>query len=135
LGGRHRSGKGEGQIAAAIVKAARAHGVPLDLALALINQESRFNMNARSPVGAIGFTQLMPATARSLGVDANDPIENVWGGIKYLGIKLKAYGGNVMLALASYNAGSGNVEKYGGIPPFKETRTYIRNICNESKEC
>ncbi len=77
----------------------------------------------------------MPTTARSLGVDASNPIENVWGGIKYLGIKLKAYGGNVPLALASYNAGSGNVQKYGGIPPFKETRVYIRNICNEASGC
>lgn len=110
-------------------EAARLYDVPLNLLKAMGKAESGFDANAVSPAGAQGVMQLMPATARSLGVD--DPFDarsNIMGGAKYISQKLKQYNGDIDLALAAYNAGSGNVAKYGGVPPFKETRNYISRI-------
>ena len=110
-------------------EAAKTYDVPLNLLKAMGKAESGFDANAVSPAGAQGVMQLMPATARSLGVD--DPFDarrNIMGGAKYISQQLKKYNGNIDLALAAYNAGSGNVAKYGGVPPFKETRNYIQRI-------
>lgn len=110
-------------------EAARQYGVPLNLLKAMGKAESGFDTNAVSPVGAQGVMQLMPSTAKALGVeDPFDARSNIMGGAKYISQKLKQYNGDVDLALAAYNAGSGNVAKYGGIPPFAETRNYIARI-------
>lgn len=110
-------------------EAARTYDVPLNLLKAMGKAESGFDADAVSPAGAQGVMQLMPATAKSLGVeDPFDARSNIMGGAKYISQKLKQYNGNIDLALAAYNAGSGNVAKYGGVPPFKETRNYIKRI-------
>ena len=107
--------------------AARKHGVPEDLFLRLIQQESNWNPTAKSHAGAYGLAQLIPSTARYLGVDINDPHQNVEGGARYLKEQYQEFG-SWRLALAAYNAGPGAVKKYGGVPPFKETRNYVRII-------
>lgn len=110
-------------------EAANLYDVPLNLLKAMGKAESGFDANAVSPAGAQGVMQLMPATARSLGVeDPFDARSNIMGGAKYISQQLKKYNGNIDLALAAYNAGSGNVAKYGGVPPFRETRNYIQRI-------
>lgn len=110
-------------------EAAQRYGVPLTLLKAVAKAESNFNAGAVSSAGAQGVMQLMPATAKSLGVDNPfDARSNIMGGAKYISEKLNQYGGDVELALAAYNAGSGNVAKYGGVPPFAETRNYIKRI-------
>ena len=110
-------------------EAAERYNVPLNLLKAIGKAESGFNANAVSPAGAQGVMQLMPSTARALGVD--DPFDarsNIMGGARYIAEKLNQYNGDIELALAAYNAGSGNVAKYGGVPPFAETRNYISRI-------
>jgi soluble lytic murein transglycosylase-like protein len=96
---------------------------------AVIWQESRYDVNARSHAGAQGLMQLMPATAKRFGCeDANDPQSNIEAGTKYLGWLLKRFSGSVELALAGYNAGEGAVDKYNGVPPYNETRNYVKII-------
>ena len=107
--------------------AARRHGVPEDLFLRLVRQESGWNPNARSHKGALGLAQLMPGTARLLGVNPRDPAQNLDGGARYLAQQYRKFG-DWRLALAAYNAGPGAVEKHGGVPPYRETRTYVRRI-------
>ncbi len=111
-----------------IAAAASKHGLETDLLLALVRVESCFDSRARSSAGAEGLTQLMPATARSLGVSNSfDAESNLDGGARYLSHMLKRFGSET-LALAAYNAGPGNVDKYGGVPPFPETERYIKRI-------
>lgn len=95
---------------------------------ALIWQESRWRTHAVSPVGARGLAQLMPGTARQMGVDAGDPRANLEGGARYLRMQLDAFGGDIEKALAAYNAGPGRVHKAGGIPAIRETQDYVAAI-------
>lgn len=107
--------------------AARRHGIPEDLFLRLVQQESGWNPHAVSHAGARGLAQLMPDTARLLGVNPDDPLQNLDGGARYLRMMHDRFG-DWRLALAAYNAGPGAVEEHGGIPPFRETRDYVRSI-------
>ena len=121
---------GAGRYDALIRRHALNYGVRADLVRAVIQVESGFNPRARSPKGAVGLMQLMPATAASLGVaDSYDPAENIRGGVAYLSRLLRQYEGNEVLALAAYNAGPQAVARYGNdVPPYRETQDYVRRI-------
>ena len=137
-------GDAAGSIEVLIIRAAReTHGLPgvgrAGLSLvqwrcliqAMIWQESRFSIGARSPVGAFGLTQIMPGTAKDLGIYPayyDDPYIQVTGGARYLAQMLNMFSGNIILGLAAYNAGPGNVQSYGGVPPFQETQHYVQVI-------
>ena len=108
---------------------AERHGVDPGLMKAMMHTESAFNPNARSPVGAQGLMQLMPATARRFNVNNPwNPADNIEGSAKYIAWLLRRFDNKVEYAVAGYNAGEGNVDKYGGIPPFKETRNYVQKV-------
>jgi soluble lytic murein transglycosylase-like protein len=112
-----------------ITAAAKKYGVDPALLAGLVKQESNFNPNAHSGVGAKGLTQLMDSTARGLGVkDPFDPAQSLDGGAKFLSGLLKQFHGDQSLALAAYNAGPGAVQKYGGIPPYQETQRYVPQV-------
>lgn len=126
-GSRRYGGRYKGQYLSMARSAARKHGVPEDLFLRLIQQESGWNPRAKSRVGALGLAQLMPATARVLRVNPREPRENLEGGARYLRQQYDRFK-SWRLALAAYNAGPGAVLKYGGVPPYKETKNYVRKI-------
>lgn len=117
------------QLDAIFDEAASKYGVDAKFLKAIAKCESDFSTECTSRSGAMGIMQLMPQTAASLGVtNAYDPYQNIMGGARYISEKLSQYNGNKSLALAAYNAGSGNVAKYGGIPPFKETQNYVAKV-------
>lgn len=109
--------------------AAQRYQLPESLLRAVIHTESNYYAHAVSRAGAVGLMQLMPRTAKALGVrDPYDPSQSVHGGARYLRLLANRYDGDMVLVLAAYNAGAGNVEKYGGVPPFAETRAYVRSV-------
>jgi len=124
------AGRYSGEWLPVVRATARRHGIPEDLFLRLVQQESGFNPGAVSHKGATGLAQLMPQTARDLGVDINDPRQNLDGGARYLKQMYTRFG-SWRHALAAYNAGPGAVEKHGGVPPFDETRGYVLAILGE----
>jgi soluble lytic murein transglycosylase-like protein len=121
------SGKYRGKFLPVAKAAARRHGVPEQLFLRLVQQESGWKPRVVSHAGAIGLAQLMPGTARYLGVNPRNPSQNLDGGAKYLREQYDEFG-SWRLALAAYNAGPGAVHKHGGVPPYKETRNYVKVI-------
>jgi soluble lytic murein transglycosylase-like protein len=119
-----------------IDRAARYWGVDPDVITAVIEHESRFQPNATNPTsGAIGLMQLMPATAKGLGIhNPYDPAQNIWGGAHVLSTQLQRFHGDLRLALAAYSAGAGAVEKYGGVPPYAETTQFVSWMMNRVQQ-
>jgi hypothetical protein len=121
-------------LAAMAIAAARRHSLDPDLVQAVVAVESGFRPDAVSPKGAQGLMQLMPYTARALGVkDSFDPAANLDGGTRYLRALIKRYDGDVTRALAAYNAGEGAVARHGGVPPYPETLAYVRKVLERAK--
>lgn len=120
-----RTTLGDHPYAAAIKAAARTYDLSPDLLDAVARSESGYHARIVSPAGAIGVMQLMPATARALQVDPWDPVQNIMGGAAHLRAQLDRFDGQIDLALAAYNAGGGRVVQYRGVPPFRETQTYV----------
>lgn len=117
-----------------IMDSAARHNVPIALICGVMIQESGVNPKAKSHAGATGLMQLMPATAKRMGVTQIwDPQQNIEGGTKYLGYLLNYFDGDIQKTIAAYNAGEGNVKKYGGIPPFKETQGYVPRVLAYTK--
>lgn len=117
------------EILGMIDELAQKYDVDPKLVQALVKQESGFNPNAKSKAGALGLMQLMPTTAQGLGVtDPMDPKQNLEGGVKYIKSLMNRFNGNVILALAAYNAGPNAVKKYDGVPPYRETQNYVRSV-------
>lgn len=128
---RTSSGKPEAWMMEYADRYSRAHNLPPALIKAIIRAESNGEPYAVSPKGAQGVMQLMPFTARQMNVsDPFDPVENIEGGVKYLKELLGTFGGNLAHAVAAYNAGPAAVKKYGGIPPYNETRLYVKRVMN-----
>jgi soluble lytic murein transglycosylase-like protein len=125
---------GSGDLARMVQVAANKYGVDPKLAMAVAQAESGLSQEAVSPVGAVGVMQLMPETARSLGVrNINDPRDNIDGGVQYLKQMLTTFGGDVSKAVAAYNAGPQAVKNYNGIPPYSETRNYVARVLDLAK--
>lgn len=120
------------KFAGLIQQSAKQYGVPERLLSSLLHQESGFNPNAKSPVGALGIAQFMPGTAAGLGIDPLDPNQAIPAAAQYLKRSFDKFG-SWELALAAYNAGGGAVGKYGGIPPYPETQNYVRNIMSMAR--
>lgn len=120
---------GQAQLRALADSVARREGVDPKLLTAIVEAESGWDPMARSKAGAMGLTQLMPDTARGLGVTSpHDPEQSLTGGAKYIKQMLAEFGGDLTKAVAAYNAGPGNVRKYGGVPPFAETQGYVKRV-------
>jgi soluble lytic murein transglycosylase-like protein len=119
----------------AVDRIAGRHGLPPELLNSVIQVESNYNPYAVSPKGALGIMQLIPATARRFGVlDVFDPVDNIEGGARYLKYLLELFNGDYPLALAAYNAGENAVAKYGTVPPYPETRTYVKLVAKRLEE-
>lgn len=127
---------GTADLDAIFERASEKYNVPVRLLKAVAKAESNFSPNVTSSCGAMGIMQLMPATAKSLGVSSPyDPEQNIMGGAKFLGRLLSQFDGNEELAIAAYSAGPGSVLKYNGIPPFSETQSYVNRVmgyCGEN---
>jgi hypothetical protein len=121
-------------VRALAIATARRHGLDPELVLAVVAVESAFRPNAVSPKGATGLMQLMPGTARELGVkDPFDPADNLDGGTRYLNGLIRQYNGDLKRALAAYNAGAGAVKRHRGVPPYRETREYVQKVLERYK--
>lgn len=116
------------QLVALVRQTARKYGIDENIAVAQIQKESNFSLTACSNKGACGIAQFIPGTAARFGVNRRDPVSSMEGWGKYMTFLLRRYNGDYAKALAGYNAGEGNVDKYGGVPPFAETRDYVKTI-------
>ena len=129
------AGPASGDVRELAAAAARRHGLDPELVMAVVSVESAFRPQAVSPKGAQGLMQLMPGTARSLGVaDPLDPAQNLDGGARHLGQLIELYNGDLVRALAAYNAGQGAVQRHGGVPPYRETRSYVKKVLDRYRE-